>query len=77
MAVLIVCRLLVDVEGEVYPCHVVTAPLAPLCPRHDGEVRMSLRTLHTDSARPGQILGLFECPDCGTERRLPFEGEVA
>lgn len=38
---------------------------------------MSLRTLHTDSGRPGQLLGLFECPDCGSERRLPFEGEVA
>ncbi len=39
---------------------------------------MSLRTLHTDSARPGQLLGLYECPDCGDERRWPVElSEVA
>ncbi|MDQ6692621.1 MAG: hypothetical protein M3Z13_07635 [Candidatus Dormibacteraeota bacterium] len=55
----------------------MTAPAAPLCPRHDDEVRMSLRTLHTDSARPGQLLGLFECPDCGSEQRLPFDAEAA
>jgi RNase P subunit RPR2 len=36
---------------------------------------MRLRTLHTDSAFPGQLLGLFECPDCGHERRFPIESE--
>lgn len=45
----------------------------PLCPRHDGEVSMRLRTLHTDSNRPGQLLGLFVCPDCGAEVRHPVE----
>ena len=37
------------------------------------------RTLHTDSNRPGQLVGLFECPDCGEERRLPLKSgaEVA
>lgn len=32
---------------------------------------MSLRSLHTDSTRPG-LLGLYECPDCGYEQRVPF-----
>jgi hypothetical protein len=51
---------------------------APVCARHEGEVSMRLRTLHTDSGRPGQLLGLFECPDCGDERRMPVEsGEAA
>lgn len=45
----------------------------PTCGRHDGAVSMSLRTLHTDSNRPGQLVGLFECPDCGAERRSPLE----
>lgn len=43
----------------------------PVCPRHDAEVSMSLRSLHTDSTRPG-LLGLYECPDCGYEQRVPF-----
>ncbi|GAC1653063.1 MAG: hypothetical protein NVS9B1_01600 [Candidatus Dormibacteraceae bacterium] len=51
----------------------MTSPGAPLCVRHDDEVSMSLRTLHTDSARPGQLLGLYECPDCGEERRVPID----
>jgi len=39
---------------------------------------MSLRTLHTDASRPGQLVGLYECPDCGDERRQPLESsEVA
>ena len=37
---------------------------------------MRLRTLHTDVNRPGQLLGLFVCPDCGDERRHPVETEV-
>ena len=54
------------------------SPGAPVCARHEGEVSMRLRTLHTESGRPGQLLGLFECPDCGDERRVPLEdGEAA
>ena len=50
----------------------------PTCGRHEGDVSMRLRTLHTDSARPGQLLGLYECPDCGDERRWPMDSsEVA
>ncbi|MEP7106311.1 MAG: hypothetical protein ABI838_10740 [Chloroflexota bacterium] len=44
---------------------------APTCTRHDGEVRMSLRTLHSDASRPTELFGQFECPECGHERRLP------
>jgi hypothetical protein len=56
----------------------MTSPGVPVCARHEGEVSMRLRTLHTDSARPEQLLGLFECPDCGDERRVPFDaGEAA
>ena len=45
---------------------------APVCPRHAGEVRMKLRTLHSDQASPGEVLGVYVCPDCGYERRLPI-----
>lgn len=51
----------------------MTSPGAPICARHEGEVSMRLRTLHTDSGRPGQLVGLFECPDCGDERRQAVE----
>jgi len=44
---------------------------APVCARHEAEVTMSLRTLHSDASRPDQLLGLFECPECGYERRVP------
>jgi hypothetical protein len=47
----------------------------PLCPRHETGVPMRLRSLHTESTRPGQLLGLFVCPDCGEERRHPLEAE--
>lgn len=33
---------------------------------------MRLRSLHTESSRPSQLLGLYECPDCGHEQRVPF-----
>jgi hypothetical protein len=33
---------------------------------------MKLRTLHSDQAAPGQVLGVYVCPDCGYERRLPI-----
>ena len=46
---------------------------APVCVQHEGEVRMSLRTLHSDSTSPSQLVGLYECPQCGHERRLPME----
>jgi hypothetical protein len=53
------------------------SPLSdPVCNRHDGEVRMSLRSLHGDSSRPDQLLGLYECPDCGDERRVPLTAEA-
>jgi hypothetical protein len=46
---------------------------APVCALHEGEVRMSLRTLHSDMTSPGQLVALYECPECGHERRLPME----
>ncbi len=38
---------------------------------------MQLRTLHSDSSRPDTVVGLYECPECGHERRLPIETETA
>lgn len=46
---------------------------APACPQHPEDVRMSLRTLHSDQAAPEQVLGAFVCPECGRERRLPID----
>jgi hypothetical protein len=43
------------------------------CPRHPGNIRMLLRTIHSESARPDRLVGLYECPECGYERRLPIE----
>ncbi len=45
---------------------------APVCPRHDGDVAMLLRTLHSDQTVPGEVLGVYSCPECGSERRLPI-----
>ncbi len=45
----------------------------PFCIRHDGDVRMTLRTLHSDASSPDRVVGLYECPECGYERRLPME----
>lgn len=45
---------------------------APVCPRHDGDVAMQLLTLHSDQSAPGQVLGAYECPECGSERRVPI-----
>ena len=51
---------------------------APACDRHDETVTMQLRTMHSDSTRPDVLVGLFECPECGHERRLPIgKGETA
>jgi hypothetical protein len=45
---------------------------APECDRHEGRVPMQLRTMHSDSSRPEVVVGLFECPECGHERRQPI-----
>lgn len=34
---------------------------------------MRLRTLHSDRSAPEQVLGVYVCPECGAERRLPLE----
>ena len=44
----------------------------PVCARHESGVPMSLRSIHSDSVRPDLVVGLFECPECGYERRLPL-----
>jgi hypothetical protein len=33
---------------------------------------MRLRTLHSDQLAPGRLLGVYVCPQCGAERRLPM-----
>ncbi len=45
---------------------------APSCERHEASVQMQLRTLHSDQSRPDTVVGLYECPECGHERRLPI-----
>ncbi len=50
---------------------------APTCERHESKVPMTLRTMHSDSSRPDTVLGLYECPECGHERRLPIETDTA
>jgi hypothetical protein len=49
---------------------------APVCQRHAGEVRMSLRTLHSDVSAPEQVLAAYACPECGSERRLPMSTQA-
>jgi hypothetical protein len=49
---------------------------APVCQRHAGEVRMSVRTLHSDVSTPEQVLAAYACPECGSERRLPMSTQV-
>ena len=49
---------------------------APACDRHDASVTMRLRTMHSDSSRPDVVVGLFECPECGHERRAPSRTEA-
>jgi len=29
--------------------------------------------MHSDVSRPGVLVGLFECPECGHERWLPIK----
>jgi len=50
---------------------------APACDRHEAEVPIQLRTMHSYSSRPDVVVGLFECPECGHERRLPIRTETA
>ncbi|HEX9097429.1 MAG TPA: hypothetical protein VF990_15170 [Candidatus Dormibacteraeota bacterium] len=50
---------------------------APACERHDSSVPMQLRTLHSDSSQPDRVVALYECPECGHERRLPIRTEDA
>jgi len=45
----------------------------PLCDRHEFNVPMRLLTMHSDAAQPDVVVGLFECPECGHERRLPIK----
>jgi hypothetical protein len=51
---------------------------APACERHESNVRMELRTMHSDAGKPDVVVGLFECPECGHEKRQPIQtGEAA
>lgn len=52
---------------------------SPVCARHEGEVPMRLRSMHSERSAPDRLVGLFECPECGQERRLPIDvrSEVA
>lgn len=34
---------------------------------------MRLQSLHSDASRPGEVVGLYECPDCGYQQRVPVE----
>jgi hypothetical protein len=45
----------------------------PACERHEQAVPMRLQTMHSDSSRPETVVGLYECPECGHERRLPIQ----
>lgn len=54
-----------------------TVDEAPTCVQHETEVAMSLRTIHTDAERPDEVIGQYECPECGFERRVPMRYEAA
>ena len=41
-----------------------------MCAQHEDEVTMELASLHSDAGRPG-VIGLYQCPECGHERRVP------
>jgi hypothetical protein len=56
---------------------VMTYDDAPACERHEAKVPMKLRTMHSDANEPGVLVGLFECPECGHERRLPIQTKDA
>jgi hypothetical protein len=50
---------------------------SPACDRHESGVRMQLLTMHSDASQPDVVVGLFECPECGHERRLPIKTSYA
>ena len=50
---------------------------APECQRHESAVPMRLRTMHSDSLRPDTVVGLYECPECGHERRQAIRTDDA
>ena len=45
----------------------------PVCTAHTPEVTMMLRTLHSDQSTPDQVLGVYSCPECDNERRIPID----
>ncbi|MGH7903101.1 MAG: hypothetical protein ACREPA_03095 [Candidatus Dormibacteraceae bacterium] len=45
----------------------------PFCPSHDPAVSMSLHSIETESGRAFAMV-LFECPNCGHQRRMPLAG---
>lgn len=45
---------------------------APACDHHESQVPMQLQSLHSDSSEPDAVVGLYECPDCGHEKRRPM-----
>ena len=51
----------------------MTLDSGPACDRHDGNVSMDLRTMHSDASNPDVLVGLFECPECGHERWVPIK----
>ena len=45
----------------------------PLCAHHEEATRMRLHSLHSDASRPDEVIGLYECPECGHQQRVPME----
>ena len=56
-----------------YPWQTVSREHRPLCAHHDEATRMELHSLHSDASRPGEVVGLYECPECGHQQRVPVE----
>ena len=50
---------------------------APTCVQHEPPVVMVLRTIHTDAALSEDVIGQYECPECGFEKREPMKWESA
>lgn len=44
----------------------------PVCAGHTPEVPMQLQTLRSDELAPGQVLGVYTCPECDRERHIPI-----
>jgi hypothetical protein len=59
--------------NEAYADKTMRTEQEQLCPRHEVEMRMRMRSLHSDVSRPDQVVALYECPECGHERRVPVE----